>query len=78
MYLFEKQFSFAHLLVAESLACANSELDCGHSVCINDAWRCDYIKDCLGGQDEQDCGKKPTTEMLHELGNVFSTNFVQQ
>ncbi|XP_038046674.1 low-density lipoprotein receptor-related protein 12-like [Patiria miniata] len=40
----------------ENLTCAASEFDCGHSVCINGSWRCDYQWDCYGGSDELSCG----------------------
>ncbi|XP_038046677.1 deleted in malignant brain tumors 1 protein-like [Patiria miniata] len=42
-----------------TVGCNSSEFDCGHSVCINGSWRCDYQSDCYDGSDELYCDGQP-------------------
>ncbi|XP_022107091.1 CUB and sushi domain-containing protein 1-like [Acanthaster planci] len=44
---------------SETLNCTMDQFDCGHSVCIDIAWKCDNINDCNNGVDELDCGREP-------------------
>ncbi|XP_022094182.1 uncharacterized protein LOC110981168 isoform X7 [Acanthaster planci] len=45
----------------ENLICGGNEFDCGHSVCINGSWRCDYQTDCINGSDEVNCSNPVST-----------------
>ncbi|CAO1442868.1 unnamed protein product [Diamesa tonsa] len=35
--------------------CYDNEFNCDDSSCIPNSWKCDNIKDCAKGEDEQDC-----------------------
>ncbi|XP_038052116.1 uncharacterized protein LOC119724889 isoform X2 [Patiria miniata] len=48
-------FDVASVQSTQTLTCSAAEFDCGHSVCINSVWRCDYYDDCHDGSDEE-CG----------------------
>lgn len=50
---------------------------CKNGDCIKKQWRCDREKDCVGGDDEQDCGE--LSSLIHKLtGNESSiiSNFM--
>ncbi|XP_022108963.1 uncharacterized protein LOC110989125 [Acanthaster planci] len=39
-------------------SCSANEFDCGHSVCIETSWQCDYLVECHDGKDESDCDNR--------------------
>jgi hypothetical protein len=39
--------------------CKDDEFTCKER-CISPSWRCDGEKDCLGGEDEENCGESLT------------------
>ncbi|XP_038064096.1 uncharacterized protein LOC119734628 isoform X4 [Patiria miniata] len=41
----------------ETLTCLPGDFDCGHSVCIDGAWQCDYTTDCRGSVDQSNCAR---------------------
>ncbi|XP_022101029.1 uncharacterized protein LOC110984806 [Acanthaster planci] len=50
-------FNAVSVPMTETLTCMPGDFDCGHSVCIDGAWQCDYTTDCRGSVDQSNCGE---------------------
>ena len=56
-----------HLIVSENVSplkkkkwlyLPGEDFHCNSGECISKSWQCDYVKDCLDGSDELNCGTK--------------------
>ncbi|XP_038063643.1 uncharacterized protein LOC119734296 isoform X2 [Patiria miniata] len=65
----------------ETLTCPPlADIDCGHDVCITNAWQCDGQSDCLNGQDELNCDKDrivyiPASETAILRSTLYPDNY---
>lgn len=43
--------------IVEHMTCKSSQWQCHTGQCIDKDRRCDFLRDCLDGSDEKNCGK---------------------
>ncbi|XP_038064023.1 bone morphogenetic protein 1-like, partial [Patiria miniata] len=66
--------SAASVPTTDILTCPLADIDCGHDVCITNAWQCDGQSDCLNGQDELNCDKVRIVDLgANEMARLLST-----
>lgn len=60
-------------------ACLDEEFECSDSTCIDLSRKCDGVRDCSDGEDEDNCGKlqelrKFLLNVIDLIFNYYSTN----